>query len=219
MTLILAISLPLFPASATSLPPDDSLTQNVGIFATLSDRDLASSKTSFIPTQSSLIMLNRLWVNCGINNFGPVATIRVYLDMAFDSVQVYFEFVSVNSRWNGVAHGLVNYEGSNPNPAWLDPPGASRTGLSVNLENNLVNAAGGGFNAVIRVWAEGSQIGVYAGECQYGIEWTNQNTATSFGMDMITKVLLGVIAGLGWTMAGYVWWSSRSKRPEGSREL
>jgi hypothetical protein len=33
----------------------------------------------------------------------------------------------------------------------------------------MVTAAGGGFNSVMRVWAEGAGIRVYAGECQYTI--------------------------------------------------
>jgi len=156
-------------ADATILPLD-SISQNVAIDATLSNLDLASSQTSFVPAQTDMVKLDSLWVNCGINNRGPIASIRVYLDLASDSIKVYFEFVSVYSGWNGVASGSVDYIQGSAN-AWQSPNGASRTGVSVQLENNYVNSAGGGFNSVVRIWAEGDSISVYAGECQYGIDY------------------------------------------------
>jgi len=163
--------------SPVAFSPLDSVTQNAAINATLSNLDLASSQTSFVPTQAPVIRLEWLWVSCGLDNRGPVASIRVYVSLASDSVVVYFEFVSVHPGWRGVARGRVEYP-TRSFTANLDPPGCSRTGVSVHYADNLVTAAGGGFNSVVRVWAEGAGIRVYAGECQYGIGFESAGSLT-----------------------------------------
>lgn len=195
--LVLVLLLQLFTLQPTvAFSPLDIARQNVAINATLSNLDLASSQTSFIPTQAPVVKLNWLWVNCGIDNRGPVASIRVCLDLASDSVQVYFEFVRLVGGWKGVVHGDAIYEAIMPTSsegldefggAYMGPSAfaalspsvpypVDRFGYSVALGDNLVNAAGGGFNSVVRVWAEGSGISVYASECQYGISFENAQT-------------------------------------------
>jgi len=173
--------------SPVAFSPLDSVAQNVAINATLSNLDLASSQTSFVPTRTPVIRLDWLWVSCGIHNRGPVASIRVYLSLASDSVVVYFEFVSVYGGWRGVAHGRVDYP-TRSFTANLDPPGASRTGVSVHYADDLVTAAGGGFNSVVRIWAEGSGIRVYAGECQYGIGFESAETSPDYQLIVIASI-------------------------------
>jgi hypothetical protein len=202
-SLVLVLFLQLFTLQSTvAFSPLDSVTQNVAINATLSNLDLASSQHSFVPTQAPVIRLQWLWVSCGIDNRGPVASIRVYLSLASDSVVVYFEFVSVYGGWRGVARGYVDY-GAPSFTTDLDPSGASRTGASVHYADNLVMAAGGGFNSVVRVWAEGSGISVYAGECQYGIGFESAQTSESASVPAVPSdntansvVLVAVITGI-----------------------
>ena len=183
--------------STVAFSPLDSATQNVAINATLSSLALASSQTSFIPTQTPVIKLDSLWVSCGIDNRGSVASIRVYIDLASDSVQVYFEFVRVYAGWRGVAHGRVDYQGASYS-AWLDPTDASSTGVSVHLADNIVTASGGGFNSVVRAWAEGSDISVYVGECQYGISFegaqNGSGSASASPLAAMASIALGLVA-------------------------
>jgi len=219
VVLVLLFQLLLMPQETVAFSPLDSATIDGMINTTLSSFDLASSQTSFIRTEAPVIKLKWLWVNCGIDNRGPAASIRVYLDLASDSVEVYFEFVSVYKGWRGVARGSVNYEaflGLWASSATLDPPGASGTGVSVHLGNNLVNSAGGGFISVARVWAEGSQISVYAGECQYGIGFESAPTGgvstwIPFDTSSIALIATSVLV----VSTGLVY--SRKKRKKKSR--
>ena len=192
--LLLVLLLQLFVfQSPLAFSPLDSVTQNVAINATLSNLDLASSQTSFVPTRTPVIRLDWLWVSCGLDNRGPVASIRVYLSLASDAVVVYFEFVSVHGGWRGVARGRVDYP-TRSFTANLDPFGASRTGVSVHYADDLVTAAGGGFNSVVRIWAEGSRIRVYAGECQYGIGFQSAETSPDYQLIVVAGIVSGLVA-------------------------
>lgn len=145
----------------------NGVTKNVAINATLSNGDLASSEPTFVMTQGQSVTVNSMWVNCGVANRGPTASFRIYVDMADDRIEVYFAFSQVYGGWSGVAQGTWPSR-----TASLDPPGAASTAWAERwgvLSGYRVPSAGGGFNVVIRVWAEGSNVQVYAGECQFGI--------------------------------------------------
>jgi hypothetical protein len=181
--LLLALCLPLFSLrTAIATSPLDNSQQDVSIDATLASGDLASSRTSFNPAQYSVIRLDSLWVNCGINNAGPTASIRVYLSLSSDAVVWYFEFRQVYGGWSGVAKGYADYSNGNNNYAMLQPSGANGgTGSAVNTDSPFVYTRGGGFISIVRVWLEGADAQAYAGECQYGIQFENGQSQNSGG--------------------------------------
>jgi hypothetical protein len=215
LLLILLSSLQLLMlGSAVAISPAGNVQFNVGIYATLASGDLASSKTSFVPTQSPEVQINYVWIHCGINNEGPTASIRIYLSLASDSIVWYFEFRQVYGGWSGVAQGYADYSNWNNNYAVLDPSGANGgTGESANTGNPFVYPSGGGFNSIARVWAEGAQAQVYAGECQYGIFFTELQQGSSptppppdYSAYYVALVIL--VPGLA------LWIYIRTKRPE-----
>lgn len=182
--------------SAAALAPFDSVAQNVRLNAHMTKRALASSQTAFNPTQSAFVKLKSLWVNCGISNLGPAATFRVIIDLASNSIEVYFEFVHVFQGWNGVAHGNGNYDNRSFDDH-LSPSGAASTGISVHLGDNVINS-GAGFNSVVRVWADSINVDLYVGECQYGINWTPVNNSPpsmnpTLPMNPITLIALSSV--------------------------
>jgi hypothetical protein len=160
-----------------ALSPLDNGSGNVTINATLSNGDMASSESTFIMTQSQAVTLDGVHVYCGIANRGPVASFRIYLDLANDLIKVYFAFSQVYGGWRGVAQGWVDNFREGMVGAALDPQGASSTSVSVQLASGFgyqIPLSGGGFNVVVRVWAEGSPaVWLYAGECQFVVIFEN----------------------------------------------
>jgi len=185
--------------STDAFSPLDSAAQSVAINATVASGDLTSSHPSFVPTRASVVKLGYLWIHCGIDNKGQTASIRVYLTLASDAIMWYFELKQVYGGWRGVAKGYADYSNANNNYAALEPSGANGgTGVSVNTENDLVYASGGGFYSVARVWAEGAQAQVYVGECQYGIGFESaQNgggSASASQFVAMGSIALGLVA-------------------------